>query len=131
MLKKAIWIVSIILLATVLYTTGLPSLKRKNHYIDDPKLSQEILFFVQNHMQEEEFILPKGGSDWQADSVKVIKIEDVAGPHKNRHATTMVFGSYIPHPEKSMVNRKQHKQKMCFFLGRKYPEGISVQYLKK
>lgn len=131
MAKKVIISVVILLLAAILYYAVQPLVSKPKEDLNDPKLTAAIEDFISEQMQAREFKLPTGLQNWKAEEILITKLEDLPGPQGSHRATVTVKGSYLAAGENNPERRTPFMVKnMKFRLGRKYPEGISVQHIK-
>lgn len=131
MAKKVILSVIILLLVAILYYAVQPLFSKPREDLNDPKLNTAILQFIGDQMQARDFKLPSGLQNWKAEEVLITKLEDLPGPQGNQRASTTIKGSYLAAGEKNPERRTPFIAKhVKFRLGRKYPEGISVQYIR-
>lgn len=128
MLKRLLWISAIVLLATILYTQGLPSFKKDPPSTFDPKISQAIMLYTKTQMDKRTLGIPQDADVWEINQVQILKLEHLPGPHAKRRTKCKLNGYYSIAPKLGMkrVERVIGKT-LTFLISDKYPEGISVQ----
>jgi len=131
MIKKVIWICVIVLLATTIYTVGLPSIKFKKEPIRDPKIESAVLYYANHQMPRKTISVPHKAVSWQVEGVLILALEDMPGPHGKRRIECKLTGGYqLPGDFGVAGPSRSFSQKNTFIISDKYPEGISVQYEK-
>lgn len=132
MLKKTVWLVSILLLVVFLYTTAWPYLNRPPKCVDAPEYCEAILEYARNQMADKYFDLPAEVTNWQVEDVVILSMEDIPGPHHRKRTTATLSGSYETPPRG--ISKSPHKGKfsvkLVFNIGSRYPEGIDVQHIR-
>ncbi|HQQ68404.1 MAG TPA: hypothetical protein PLX77_06215 [Candidatus Cloacimonadota bacterium] len=128
MLKKVLWVSAIVLLATILYTQGLPSFKKDPPTTFDPKLSQAIVHYARTQVDKKTFGIPQDADIWEINQIQILKLEHLPGPHAMRRAKCKLNGYYSIAPKLGMKRvERVISQTLTFLISDKYPEGISVQ----
>ncbi|MDD2424130.1 MAG: hypothetical protein PHT37_07370 [Candidatus Cloacimonetes bacterium] len=131
MIKKVLLLAGIILGACLIYVYGLPALSSKPKYVEEPDISAAIKDFANGHMQGKAFEIPRNAEKWLVEQVLIHKLEELPGPHGRKMIQATVQGSFwIDQGEYSPPKQKSFKSKLQFNVGNKYPEGISVQYIR-
>jgi hypothetical protein len=129
MLKKIIWICSIVLVATTIYTVGLPSIKVRDYPVQDRKIIAAVLEYTNNQMPQKCLSVPGKAVSWQVEEVDILRIDELPGPHSKRRIHTQISGAYtMPAVDGKDAKIRSFKQKCKFLISNKYPEGISVQF---
>jgi hypothetical protein len=129
MLKKIVWICIIILVATTIYTVGLPSLKVNDYPIQDKKIVAAVLEYANTQMPQKCLSVPRQAEKWQVEEVEITKLNELPGPHSKRRIHTKISGAYtLPAVDGRDAKIRSFKLKCKFLISNKYPEGISVQY---
>jgi hypothetical protein len=132
MLKKTVWLVSLVLFAVFVYTTVLPVFNRPPEYVEAPDYCKAIMHYANNQLSLKYLNLPAQVSNWEIEEVLILKMEDIPGPHKRKIATASVCGSYIiPAQGTGKKPRKgSFDTKLVFNVGNRYPSGIDVQHVR-
>ncbi|MCB5251959.1 MAG: hypothetical protein RBR69_02765 [Candidatus Cloacimonadaceae bacterium] len=129
MIKKTLILAAIVLGACLIYLYMLPAITAEPQYVHAPEICCAIKDFANRHMQGKSFDIPRNAEKWLVEQVLIHKLEDLPGPHGKKVAKTTVQGSYwIPQGEYSPPKQKSFEAKLHFNIGKKYPEGINVQY---
>ena len=128
MLKRILWISAIVLLATILYTQGLPSFKKEPPTALDSKVSQAILHYVKTQMDMKAIGIPLDADVHEINQIQILKLEHLPGPHAKRRVKCKLNGYYSIAPKLGMKRvERVISQTLTFLISDKYPEGISVQ----
>lgn len=130
MIRKASLFAAIVLGTCLIYIYVLPALTAKPEYVEAPDICCAIRDFANEQMQGKAFEIPRNAEKWQVEEVLIHKLEDLPGPHGRKMVQTTVQGSFwLNQGEYSPPKQKSFKSKLQFNIGRKYPAGISVQYI--
>lgn len=131
MIKKVLLVAGIVLGACLIYVFGLPAILSKPQYVEEPEICLAIKDFANEHMQSRVFEIPRNAQKWQVEEVLLHKLEELPGPHARKHVQATLEGCFwTDQGEYSPPKKKAFKTKLQFNVGSKYPEGISVQYIR-
>jgi len=131
MAKKVIIAIIALLLLLIVYNAVVPVLNKPKVVIEDPKLARAIMEFITEQLNEADLALPADLQNWKAEDILITKIENLPGVQGNRRATVNVSGTYLAAGEKDLNKRTPFTTKhLKFIIGKKYPEGISVQFVR-
>jgi hypothetical protein len=82
-------------------------------------------------MQGKAFEIPRNAEKWLVEQVLIHKLDEMPGPHNRKIVQATLKGSFWTNQgEYSPLKQKSFKSKLQFNVGNKYPEGISVQYIR-
>ncbi len=132
MLKKTVWLVSILLFAVFVYTAVIPLFNRPPQCVDAPEYCKAILEYANSQMPGKYFELPTDIISWEINEVMILKMEEIPGPHNRKKTTTQLNGAYIlaPQSKSEKPKLKKFESKQVFSIGKRYPEGIDVQHIR-
>ena len=131
LLKKVMLLAGIIVIACLIYVYGLPALSSKPKCVEEPDLCCAIKDFANGHMQGKAFEIPRNAEKWLVEQVLIHKLDEMPGPHGQKIVQATLKGSFwTDQGEYSPPKQKSFKSKLQFKVGNKYPEGISVQYIR-
>jgi hypothetical protein len=131
MAKKVIIAIIVLLLLVIVYNAVVPVLNKPKDVIEEPKLAKAILEFIAEQLNAADLALPAGLQNWKAEDIQITKLENLPGVQGNRRATVKVSGTYLAAGEKDLTKRTPFTTKhLKFIIGKKYPEGISVQFVR-
>ena len=128
--NKVIGILIGVIIVTIVYFAVAPLFAKPEATVEDQKVSEAILDYAKTQMTPQEFVLPAHANDWRVEHVQINKLELLPGDHEIRKANATISGSYLPENQQDKEKRLNHKVKLNFSIGKKYPEGTSVQLIK-
>lgn len=129
MIKKIVLICVIILVATTIYTFGLPAIKLRKDPLNEPKISAAVMEYANTQMRRKCIAVPSRAVKWAVEEVEILSLEELPGPHAKRRIKTRLYGGYtLPGDFGQEGASRSFKQKCNFLISDKYPEGISVQF---
>ncbi|MDD4309683.1 MAG: hypothetical protein PHO32_04840, partial [Candidatus Cloacimonetes bacterium] len=124
------WLVTSLLVIIVLYVVVPPLLAKPEPLIENEKVNAAILLYAQTQLPVSTFELPEDATKWKVQSVKIHKLDTLPGVQGNQKAAASIIGSYYPADQQDLEEPLTHEIKLNFTIGKKYPEGISVQLAK-
>nr|MDK2851215.1 hypothetical protein [Candidatus Cloacimonadota bacterium] len=132
MLKKVLIGCGLLIIAVLIFTVIIPEMQTPKESLGDIQTKQAILAFANKQMEPKIFQIPQNALEWALEDITIHKITEIPGPHKRKEAIVTLTGYYLlPAKEFRQPKRKNFKFKGKFNYGHKYPNGISVQYIRR